>query len=78
MADPEAAGANGTPVLRDRDPLLAAERITKRFGTFTANDGIDLDVVEKSTRCWAKTAPGNRPSSRSSTGCCSRPAGACT
>ncbi len=44
MADPAAEGADGTPARRGRAPLLAAERITKRFGAFIANDGIDLDV----------------------------------
>jgi general nucleoside transport system ATP-binding protein len=45
MADPAAgASAGGTPARRHHEPLLAAEHITKRFGGFTANDGIDLDV----------------------------------
>jgi simple sugar transport system ATP-binding protein len=45
MPEPAAQeSAGGTPALHGREPLLAAERITKRFGTFTANDRIDLDV----------------------------------
>jgi simple sugar transport system ATP-binding protein len=44
MADPAARErASGAPVLQ-RAPLLAAERVIKRFGAFVANDSIDLDV----------------------------------
>lgn len=43
MADP-AAGEGGAPARCGREPLLAAECVTKRFGAFTANDSIDLDV----------------------------------
>jgi len=31
---------------REGAPLLSAAHVTKRFGSFAANDGIDLDVYE--------------------------------
>ncbi len=44
MADRATAESAGGRPAHQRAPLLSAERITKRFGTFVANDNIDLDV----------------------------------
>ena len=51
-----------------RAPLLQAIAMTKRYGTFAANDAIDLDLLPaKSTRCSARTAPASRRWSKSCT-----------
>ena len=63
MLDPASA-----PRPDQASPLLQAIGITKRYGDFLANDGVNFAVCPaKSTRCWARTAPASRPWSRSST-----------
>ena len=42
LSPPDLSPRDLSPVLSP--PLLSAERITKRFGAVTANDGIDLDL----------------------------------
>ena len=63
-ADPEPPGGR-SPIRTEENPHVKLELrgITKRFGTFTANDSIDLVVEpERSMRSWVRTARASRPS----------------
>jgi ABC-type phosphonate transport system ATPase subunit len=44
-------------------PLLSAVSLSKRYGDFLANDGIDLDLFPAEIHaCSARTEPASRPS----------------
>jgi ABC-type sugar transport system ATPase subunit len=51
----------GSP-MHDQPPLLEMRGITKRFGSVTANDGIDLTLsAGEIVGLLGKTAPARRP-----------------
>ena len=61
------------------DEILKVRRLVKvyRGAATPAVDGIDFAVRRgKSSACWARTAPGRRPSSPSSAPCSDPPAAA--